>query len=71
MLTSGTLVRPEHEPWAVALWVEKHHGGDGPNHIAEQVERLAEAGDFEGVAMWRQVAERYGALKAAEVRISS
>jgi hypothetical protein len=53
---------PEHELWALALWVEKHHGSDGPNHIAEQVERLAEAGDVEGIAMWKKVAERYDAL---------
>lgn len=55
-------MKAEHELWALALWVEKTHGSDGPNHIAEQVARLAEAGDVEGVAMWRKVAERYDAL---------
>lgn len=34
---------PEQELWAVALWVEKHHGLNGPDHIAEQVTRLAAA----------------------------
>lgn len=53
----------EQELWVVALWVEKHHGNDGPNHIAEQVTRLAEEGDLEGVAMWRKVAERYDTLQ--------
>lgn len=55
---------PEHELWAVALWVEKNHGIDGPHHIAEQVTRLAEAGDFEGVKLWRAVADRYDSLSA-------
>jgi hypothetical protein len=54
----------EQELWALALWVEKQHGINGPEHIAEQVTRLAEEGDFEGVALWRKVAERYDALQA-------
>ncbi len=58
----------EQELWAVALWVEKHHGSDGPNHIGEQVTRLAEDADYEGVAMWLKVAERYDALKESEAR---
>lgn len=53
----------EHELWAVALWVEKHHGNAGILHIAEQVERLAKEGDLDGVAMWRQVAERFDQLQ--------
>lgn len=59
---------PEHELWAIALWVERHHGSGGSNHIVEQVTRLAEECDFEGVAMWRQVAERYDALQQPEAR---
>lgn len=46
----------DRELWAIALWVEKNHGTDGPNHIAQQVTRLAEAGNFAGAAMWREVA---------------
>jgi hypothetical protein len=56
------VARREHELWTLALWVEKHHASDGPNHIAEQVTRLAQEGDFEGVAMWQSVTERYDAL---------
>lgn len=52
----------DHELWSIALRVEKCHGADGPNYIAEQVTRLAGAGDFVGVAKWRLVAERYDAL---------
>ena len=56
---------PEQQVWAVALWVEKHHGEDGPTYIAEQIGRLALAGDEAGVAMWRRVAARYSELKQA------
>lgn len=52
----------ERELWAAALWVEKHHGANGPKHIADQVGRLAKAGDSDGVAMSRQVADRYDRL---------
>ena len=54
----------EHELWAMALWVEKHHATDGVGYIAKQVTRLAHEGDLEGVAMWRKVAERYDTLGA-------
>ena len=40
----------EQEIWAVALWVEKHHGDLGPVYIAEQIGRLALARDEAGVA---------------------
>lgn len=57
----------EQELWAVALWVEKHHGPDGPRYIAEQVSRLALEGDEGGVLMWRGVAERFDALYCSEL----
>ncbi len=49
----------EQELRGVALWVEKTHGRRGPEHIAEQIVRLANAGDEAGIAMWRAVADRY------------
>jgi hypothetical protein len=55
-------MKAEHELWAIALWVEKTHGSGGPDHIAEQVSRLATQGDKAGVARWQQIAERYDAL---------
>jgi hypothetical protein len=55
-------VTRDQELWGVALWVEKQHGADGPRFIAEQVGRLVIAGEAEGVAMWRGVAERFGQL---------
>lgn len=53
----------EQELWGVALWVEKHHGANGPRFIAEQVGRNALAGEAEGVSLWRGVAERFEALR--------
>lgn len=52
----------EQELWAVALWIEQQQGSHGPEFIGKQVTRLAEEGDFAGVARWRQIAERYDAL---------
>lgn len=56
---------PEHQIWAVALWVEKNHGDHGSVYIAEQIGRLALAGDEAGTAAWKKVAARYSELKQA------
>ena len=50
------------ELWAMALWVEKHHGENGWFHIAQQQDRLLEAGDRNGVALWNLVGERFETL---------
>lgn len=52
----------EQEIWGMALWVETHHGSGGAAHIAEQIERLIMAGEPDGVALWRAVAQHYRAL---------
>lgn len=54
----------DKELWALALWVEKHHGADGPRFIAEKVGRFALDVDAGGVELWKGVAERYDALVA-------
>jgi hypothetical protein len=56
-------VTRDQELWGVAVWLEKTHGDRGAVHIAEQIARLAERGDEEGIAMWRSVAERYDKLR--------
>ncbi len=56
-------VTPEQEIWGVALCGEKHHGADGPRHLAEQIGRLALAGEEGGIAMWKKVAARYSDLQ--------
>ena len=52
----------------MALWVEKNHGDHGPAYIAEQIGRLALAGDEAGVTMWKKVAACYSELKQAPRR---
>jgi len=57
----------EREIWGMALWVEKHHGADGPQFIASQIDRLANEPD--GQALWRKVDTRFAELKAGPVPI--
>jgi hypothetical protein len=52
----------DQELWAMALWVEKHHGQQGRAFISDQIARLASAGEPDGVAMWCQVAQRLQSL---------
>ena len=53
----------DKEQWAIALYVEKHHGADGPRSIAEKIGKLALEGDAEGIEMWKAVAARYEKLQ--------
>ena len=52
----------EQELWGVALWVEKAHGDRGPSFIAERIDALAQAGEDDGVRLWREVAHRFDCL---------
>ncbi|MCK0127540.1 hypothetical protein [Erythrobacter sp. F6033] len=52
----------DQELWAMALWVEKHHGKGGWLHIAQQQDRLLEQNDLAGVEMWREVSQRFDKL---------
>lgn len=52
----------DQELWAVALWVEKTHGKEGPAYIAQQIERLSNEGDEAGIATWKTVVERFDQL---------
>jgi hypothetical protein len=60
-------MKREHELWACALWVEKHHGEEGPAYIGEQVKRLALEGDDAGVETWLAIADRLDALIGASL----
>ena len=42
--------------------VARRYGDRAPVHIAEQIGRLALAGDAEGVATWREIARRLDQL---------
>lgn len=59
----AAILTRDQELWGVALWVEKAHSENAQGYMAEQVTRLAEAGDAAGIAMWRAVAERYDKLR--------
>ena len=54
----------DQELWGVALWVEKAHSDAGWLFIAQQQDRLLAEGDLDGVAMWREVSQRYEQLKS-------
>jgi hypothetical protein len=49
----------EHELLALALSTERKHGRDGPRVIAEKIGEFAQAGEFEAVQLWVEVARRY------------
>ena len=49
------VVTRDQEIWGMALWVEQNHGPAAQQYIAEQVARLAEQGDPDGVKLWIRV----------------
>jgi hypothetical protein len=54
----------EQEIWGMALQVERLHGANGWLHIASEQDRLLELGEFEGVALWREVGLCFERLQA-------
>lgn len=62
-------VTRDKELWALALWVEKHHGADGRRFIAENVGGLARDGEQGGVDLWREVAARFDQLSGHGVGV--
>lgn len=46
----------------MALWVEKTHGSDGAQFIADKIARLQRRGEEGGVALWQDVARRFEQL---------
>ena len=55
---------PDQERWAEALAIERQHGAMAPMWIAERIGALALAGDFAGVARFREIAAKYEQLLA-------
>ena len=49
----------DKELWAIALWIEENHGDDGWFYIAQQMDRLLEDGEPEGLGLWRGVIEGF------------
>lgn len=52
----------DQERWAEALLLERNHD-DAPRFIAEQIGRLARAGDVEGISRLKEIAARLDALQ--------
>lgn len=55
----------DQELWGVAMWVENTHAKAGWLFIAQQQDRLLASGDLDGLAMWREVSQRYEQLEGA------
>lgn len=47
------------------MWVENTHAKAGWLFIAQQQDRLLASGDLDGLAMWREVSQRYEQLEGA------
>ena len=60
------MVPDDRELWACALQVERQHGNDAPRFVAERIGALAVAGDEQGIATWKAIAERIDKLRRSE-----
>ncbi|WP_137680551.1 DUF6961 family protein [Aurantiacibacter suaedae] len=58
-------VTQEQELWALALWVEKHHGDDGQAYIEGRIEHFTDTNEGGAVRMWEEVASRFAGLERA------
>ena len=57
-----SLMITDWELWACAQQVLTQHGDQAVDHVAERVAYLALAGDMDGVATWRAIADRIDQL---------
>lgn len=55
----------DEEILAIAIHAEREHGRSAPKWIAEQIGRLALAGDDEGIELWKAVARAWQGLVSA------
>lgn len=60
------VITAERELWACALLVEREQGDNAAVYIAERIGALALAGDADGVARWKAIAERLSLLWTGE-----
>jgi len=60
------MVPDDRELWACALQVERQHGKNAPRFVAARIGALAVAGDEQGIATWKMIAERLDKLRRAE-----
>jgi hypothetical protein len=57
---------PEAERWAEALAIHRRYGVGAPEHVAERLGALGDAGDGDGVERWMQIAARLDHLRRGE-----
>lgn len=62
-------VTRDHEIWAMALWIEKHHEAGGHDFIAERIASLEANCEQGGAALWREVQKRYSQLRTGVIPI--
>ncbi|MGN6277700.1 MAG: DUF6961 family protein [Sphingomonas sp.] len=62
---------PEQERWAEALAIERQHGEDAPQFIAERIGALALAGDQEGIERWKAIATKLDEIRRSTSRPAS
>lgn len=53
------------EIWAMALWVDREHGEDAEQFIAEKVLHFESVDDRGGQDLWMNIARRYVELREA------
>lgn len=54
------------ETWACADQMLRKHGAGADMFLSERIKALAEAGDTDGVATWRAIADRVDRLRDNE-----
>ncbi|QFT76005.1 hypothetical protein [Erythrobacter sp. THAF29] len=59
----------EKELWALAVWVERHHGDNGDEFIENRIAALEAEGETDGADLWRIVADRYHKLRVGLIPI--
>ena len=56
----------EQELWALALWVEKHHGDNGHAYIEGRIDHFVATNGGGAVRLWEEIASRFARLERTE-----
>ncbi len=59
---------PDIDIWRSANELVKRHGEDAPIHTAMKADAMLEAGDLDGLAVWRRVMRAVGEIQGAVLR---
>jgi hypothetical protein len=58
---------PDEERWAEALIIERMHGEDADDYIAERIAFLSGTGDEAGAQRFQEIAAKLAQLRAGSV----